>query len=77
MNKRISSIELLRFVFMSIIVVWHSFGQTFFKHGYLPVDFFFILSGVFIYEAVTRKNTPPRYQANLQLEKYVSSYRSI
>lgn len=56
-NNRIASIEFLRFIFMSIIIVWHSMGQTMFTHGYLPVDFFFILSGVFVYASLNQQNT--------------------
>ena len=58
-NKRIASIEFMRFICMLIIVSWHTKVQPLFSHGYLPVDFFFILSGVFIYKAAYQKNAPP------------------
>ena len=57
-NKRIASIEFMRFICMLIIVSWHT-KQPLFTHGYLPVDFFFILSGVFIYKAAYQKMPPP------------------
>lgn len=50
-----NSIEFLRFLFMSILVAWHG-GFHFFAHGYLVVEFFFILSGYFIYMSFIKKN---------------------
>ena len=48
-------IEFLRFVFMTILCIWHS-GVTIVHHGYLAVEFFAILSGFFI-EVSVRKAT--------------------
>ena len=61
-----NSIEFLRFLFMSILVAWHG-GFHFFAHGYLVVEFFFILSGYFIYmvtilfSALTRMFPKPTF----------------
>lgn len=50
-----NSIEFLRFLFISILVAWHG-DFNFFAHGYLVVEFFFILSGYFIYISLIKKN---------------------
>lgn len=55
LQNRNNSIEFLRFLFMSILVAWHT-GFHFFAHGYLVVEFFFILSGYFIYTSLIKKN---------------------
>ena len=46
-NKRFASIEALRFFFILQICIWH-FGSSM-TAGFLGVEFFFILAGVFIY----------------------------
>lgn len=57
MNKKILSIEAFRFFFMLIICIWHYNGPSgFFKHGYLCVDFFFILSGMLLYNTYLKKS---------------------
>lgn len=55
LTRKNNSIEFLRFLFMSILVAWHG-GFNFFTHGYLVVEFFFILSGYFIYTSLVKKN---------------------
>lgn len=53
-TRKNNSIEFFRFLFMAILIAWHGrFG--FFAHGYLVVEFFFILSGYFIYQSFYRK----------------------
>lgn len=52
-NKN-NSIEFFRFFFMVILVSWHC-RAGFFAHGYLVVEFFFILSGYFIYHSFESK----------------------
>lgn len=57
MTKKISSIEAFRFFFMLIICIWHYNGPNgFLKHGYLCVDFFFILSGMLLYNTFCNKS---------------------
>lgn len=52
LKEKDRTIEALRFLFMLMICVWHySNSHEILKHGYLGVEFFFILSGVFIYRA--------------------------
>lgn len=55
LQKKNNSIEFLRFLFMSILVSWHG-NFDFFAHGYLVVEFFFILSGYLIYTSLIKKN---------------------
>lgn len=55
MNNKIICIEAMRFIFMSIICLWHYQGSNgIFSHGYLGVEFFFILSGILIFYSVSK-----------------------
>ena len=56
--SRNSAIEAMRFFFMAVICVHHSHFLPAMRHGYLAVEFFFILSGVFIYRAFLRLDSP-------------------
>lgn len=50
-----TAVECLRFYFTCIICLWHCRGVApFVEHGYIAVDFFFILSGYFIYQSLMR-----------------------
>ena len=49
MQKKMNSIEAFRFVFMLIICIWHYQGTKVLAHGYMAVEFFFILSGVLMF----------------------------
>lgn len=51
MKQRIQSIEFFRFVFANCVALWHLFAIKKIRHGYLPVEFFFILSGIWLYSA--------------------------
>ena len=54
--KRNIPIEFFRFLFICVICLWHfSNVATFVKHGYIAVEFFFILSGFYLYKNY-RKN---------------------
>lgn len=57
MKKRIASIEFFRFLFAACIALWHLFAIDKLKHGYLPVEFFFILSGIWLYSAYEKGKT--------------------
>jgi len=54
-HKKNTAIEALRFIFMLIICV-HHFGGTHMKHGYIAVEFFFILSGVMLMKSFMKPN---------------------
>lgn len=52
MQQKNVSIEAFRFIFMVILCLWHIEGMIHIQnHGYLVVEFFFILSGVLIYKS--------------------------
>lgn len=64
LKEKNRAIEAFRFLFMLMICLWHySNSHDILKHGYLGVEFFFILSGVFIYKALDKPNlnTPLEY----------------
>lgn len=57
MNNRIRSIEAFRFFFMLIICIWHYERPNYLMHhGYLCVDFFFVLSGMLLYNTFCKKS---------------------
>lgn len=49
-------IEFFRFFFMLEIVIWHFKGVWNTNNGWVAVDFFFILSGMLMYNSVTKSN---------------------
>lgn len=50
-SKRTISIDFFRFFFMVLICLWHfSNNIRLVYHGYIGVEFFFILSGVFLFQ---------------------------
>lgn len=52
------SIEALRFFFMLLICCWHNYASSgVFRHGYLAVEFFFILSGYLLYKSFSKQNS--------------------
>lgn len=57
-STRNTAIEALRFFFMLQICLWHynSCGN-FMKAGYLGVEFYFLLTGIFIYKNATKSNS--------------------
>lgn len=54
MKNKSVSIEALRFIFMTVIAVWHFGRINPFTHGYIAVDFYFLLSGYLLYGSYVR-----------------------
>ena len=54
MKNKTVSIEALRFAFMVVIAVWHFSRINPFTHGYIAVDFYFLLSGYLLYGSYVR-----------------------
>ena len=61
-SNRNSLIELYRFLF-SLWVVWYhgyfAFKNQYFSHGYIAVEFFFILSGFYIFKTIEKQTDKP------------------
>lgn len=57
MQKKMNSIEAFRFVFMLIICIWHYQSTKALAHGYMAVEFFFILSGVLMFFSSNKEYT--------------------
>lgn len=56
-SGRNSAIEALRFLSVFQICLWHmSYPVT--AAGFLGVEFFFILAGIFLYKNATKVNSP-------------------
>lgn len=67
-RKRNGKIELLRFVFSVIIMVFHAgniagFENRLFKTGAFAVEFFFIISGYLMMASIERSFTSPQQQS--------------
>ena len=61
-TKRNSLIELYRFLFAMWVVYYHGFFFTksgIFSHGYLAVEFFFILSGFYLLKGIDKSDKTP------------------
>lgn len=54
--KKMNSIEAFRFIFMLMVCIWHYQGTKVLAHGYMAVEFFFILSGVLMCFSVSKEN---------------------
>ena len=54
--KKMNSIEAFRFIFMLMICIWHYKSTEYIAHGYMAVEFFFILSGLLMYFSVSKPN---------------------
>lgn len=54
-NYKNHSLEGLRFIFMTLICLWHFQGKDgILSRGYLAVEFFFILSGILLYKSYNK-----------------------
>ena len=56
MAQKKNSIEAFRFLFMLMVCVWHYKSVACIAHGYMAVEFFFILSGLLMYVSVSKPN---------------------
>lgn len=55
--NRITSIDFFRFYFMLQVCLWHlNHCMGYMKHGYIAVEFFFILSGYLLYKSCVKEN---------------------
>ena len=53
-----TTIEFLRYFFMIILLIWHG-GWDYLEHGYLVVEFYFILSGYFLLTVILESQNQP------------------
>ena len=76
MSKKIVSFEAMRFMFMLMICLWHYQGSNgIFSHGYLGVEFFFILSGILLYHSVSKTSpTDPLDYTIKKVKRFFPKY---
>lgn len=67
------SLELFRYLFMLIIALWHS-NLKIFQHGYLPVEFFFILSGYLLLRSVEKHNIGTLQYTYIKFKRFMPQY---
>lgn len=73
-KNKLVSIEALRFIFMTIIAIWHFGRINPFTHGYIAVDFFFILSGFLIYNSYIRHKYDALEYTIAKLKRFYPEY---
>lgn len=73
-NNRLLSVEALRFIFMTIIALWHFGRINPFTHGYIAVDFFFILSGYFLYRSYIKHKYDAFSYTVAKLKRFYPEY---
>ena len=73
------SIEALRFLFMLVICCWHRYGsEGLFPHGYLAVEFYFILSGYLLYKSFSKPNSLSTIDYTLKkVERFAPEYLAV
>ena len=67
---RNSLLELYRFLFAMWVVWYHGyflFSNQFFNHGYMAVEFFFILSGFYLLKNLNKFTNAPFFRGLLQM----------
>lgn len=70
------SVEALRFFFMLVICCWHNYANSgVFRHGYLAVEFFFILSGYLLYKSFSKQHSPSTIDYTLKkIKRFAPEY---
>lgn len=69
------AVEALRFIFMVMICIHHSHFLPQMHHGYVAVDFFFILSGVFLFRTYLKSNAPSLLEYNIKrIIRFIPEY---
>lgn len=65
MQKKMNSIEAFRFIFMLIICIWHYQSTEALAHGYMAVEFFFMLSGVLMFFSANKEEALGTFEYTL------------
>ena len=68
------SVEALRFIFMVVIAVWHFGRINPFTHGYIAVDFYFLLSGYLLYGSYTKHKYDAMRYTEEKLKRFYPEY---
>lgn len=55
--KRNHWLDFLKLAFITIIAFWHTGWWTYLRYGFLPVEFFFFVSGYFVYSSYLKKKS--------------------
>lgn len=74
LHNRLASIEAFRFIFMLVIILWHFSRFNPFTHGYIVVDFFFMLSGFFLYKSFSRNQQTSYAYTVDKIKKFAPEY---
>lgn len=76
-QSKANAIEIFRFLFMVILCLWHFYPAHFpyLYHGYLVVEFFFILAGFLLYRSFIKNTdqTPLDYYLS-RLRRFMPEY---
>lgn len=69
MQKKMNSIEAFRFIFMLIICIWHYQSTEALAHGYMAVEFFFMLSGVLMFFSANKEEALGTFEYTMKKVK--------
>lgn len=69
MQKKMNSIEAFRFIFMLIICIWHYQSTEALVHGYMAVEFFFMLSGVLMFFSANKEEALGTFEYTMKKVK--------
>lgn len=74
-KERNYGVDFMRVSFMLIMSLWHFGGLIdWLKHGYLAVDFYFALSGYYIFMSFKHKKYSPIEYLSNRLKRFIPSY---
>lgn len=77
MKNRSGAIEALRLIFMTVIALWHFGRINPFTHGYIAVDFYFMLSGYLLYYSYTRHKYDALTYTIQKLKRFYPEYALV
>ena len=69
MHCKMNSIEAFRFIFMLIICIWHYQSTEALAHGYMAVEFFFMLSGVLMFFSANKEEALGTFEYTMKKVK--------
>lgn len=74
--KRNHWLDFLKLTFIIVIAFWHTAWWTNLRYGFLPVEFFFIVSGYYVYDSYLKKKSFRTFVTN-KIKRLAPTYLVI